>query len=107
MTTKTTQQASRTIASALADLRELAEEVTQAHDALTLPESDEQSVDWQAVIDQVDRMGVASHRLATVAQNELIPALKTVKGHAKTALDEVTHLNHQLALTPTPARSRA
>jgi hypothetical protein len=67
----------------------LAEAMARTHDRLSLPEHDDVAVDWPAVLIQVDALGDASHRLATLARERMIPCLKSVKAHAQTALDEI------------------
>jgi hypothetical protein len=103
VSTKTTQQASHTIATTLRDMLEVAEQLARAHDALTLPDSDDHTaVDWHAVVAQINALGDATHQLAQLANETMLPILRGVKSHALTALAEITALN-QL----TEARPRA
>jgi hypothetical protein len=94
VTTKTT---GHTIASTLADMRAHIEDLARAHDALTLPETEDVTVDWRSVVEQVDALGEASHQLMLLARDTMIPTLIAVKTHAQTALAEIDSLD--LALT--------
>jgi hypothetical protein len=92
-----TKTMTRTIASALADILVRVEECSRAHDALTIPETDDVAVDWEAAIGQVDVLGEAVHQLVLIGRDRLIPNLKAIKTHAQSALEERATLERLVA----------
>jgi hypothetical protein len=94
---KTSAHTTKTIASTLADLLGVAEALAQAHDALELPAHDDETCDWAATLAAVDAMGSATHQLAQVATEHLLPVLRTLRDQATTARREIECLKASLA----------
>jgi hypothetical protein len=104
MTSKTTETATRTLATTLDELTDLLAELRQAYADLSLPEHDDTGCDWPAVIRNVDRLGRASQRLGALAADEMIPVLKTLKALARQRVAEIERLDQLVTLSPhTPA----
>ena len=71
--------------------------MTTAHDALTIPETDDVAVDWRQVLVEIDEYGEAVMALVELARDELLPHLKVVKLQVQATLAEIDTLNRSLA----------
>ena len=107
-TTQHTRFASKTIATSLVRLLTQVERLTQAHDALieVLPTHEDEVVAWDVVIGHVNALGSATMRALTVANAELVPAMKAMYTQATAARDQIAQLDQTLADASLPSAGR-
>lgn len=95
-----TPHASRELAFALADLLDRVANAKDAHERLELPGHDDEAVDWRSVLAEIDALGTATHQLTQLANERLLPVLRTLRDRATGALREIESLNQLTEALP-------
>jgi hypothetical protein len=97
---QTTDLTTKTLATTIDALTEGLDALKAAYADLAWPETDDEPVDWIAVMRNVDRLGRASQRLGALAADEMIPVLKTLKALARQRVAEIERLDQLVTLSP-------
>jgi len=81
--------------------------MTNARALIAPPLTDDAHVPWKEVIAQIDLVGESAHALMLLARDSMIPALRSAKAYAKTALGEIETLEQSLLVTRATATAHA